>query len=252
MKVLKFTLKGKTAFFKKPDVNTYLYFTYGNIHKCALLGIFGSILGYGGYNERKLKAEINKSKTVPLPEYYEKLKDIKVSIAPLHTKGSFSKKVQSFNNSVGYASKEAGGNLIVKEQWLENPSWNIYLLIDNEESEKLADSIINKRTVFNPYLGKNDHIADIEDAEIIEDIKKEEGTVKIDCLAPKDNFKIDFDEDEDEEEEEDYFKYEESLPVELSSETSLYILKKFFYTNMKVESKDIDIFNIEGKNIVFY
>ena len=41
MEVLRFSLSGKTAFFKKPEVNTYYYFTYGNIHKVALLGIFG-------------------------------------------------------------------------------------------------------------------------------------------------------------------------------------------------------------------
>ena len=46
MKALCFTLKGKTAFFKKPEVNSYVYFTYGNIHKIALLGVFGAILGY--------------------------------------------------------------------------------------------------------------------------------------------------------------------------------------------------------------
>lgn len=49
MKALKFTLKGKTAFFKNPEVNTYYYFTYGNIHKPALLGLFGAILGYQCY-----------------------------------------------------------------------------------------------------------------------------------------------------------------------------------------------------------
>ena len=36
MKAVKFTLKGKTAFFKNPEVNSYFYFTYGNIHKPAL------------------------------------------------------------------------------------------------------------------------------------------------------------------------------------------------------------------------
>ena len=41
MEILRFSLSGKTAFFKKPEVNTYFYFTYGNIHKVALLGIFG-------------------------------------------------------------------------------------------------------------------------------------------------------------------------------------------------------------------
>ena len=51
MDILRFTLSGKQAFFKKPEVNSYYYFTYGNIHKVALLGIFGAILGYGGYTQ---------------------------------------------------------------------------------------------------------------------------------------------------------------------------------------------------------
>ena len=61
MKALHVTLSGKTAFFKKPEVNTFYYFTYGNIHKVALLGIFGAILGYGGYAQ--MKAEKRKSKS---------------------------------------------------------------------------------------------------------------------------------------------------------------------------------------------
>ena len=40
MKALKFTLSGNTAFFKVSSVNSNCYFTYGNIHKPALLGIF--------------------------------------------------------------------------------------------------------------------------------------------------------------------------------------------------------------------
>ena len=49
MEAVKFTLSGRNAFFKKPEVNAYYYFTYSHIHKVALLGIFGAILGYGGY-----------------------------------------------------------------------------------------------------------------------------------------------------------------------------------------------------------
>lgn len=251
MDVLKFTLKGKTAFFKKPDVNTYLYFTYSNIHKCAILGIFGAILGYGGYNSAKLKAEINNKKSVIFPEYYEKLKDIKISIVPLCKNGFVSKKIQSFNNSVGYASKEIGGNLIVKEQWLENPAWDIYLMLNDDESKKIAESIINNATVFNPYLGKNDHPADITDAKIFKDVKSIENVSAISSLTLKDNIDILFDEEE-EDEEEDYFKYEEYLPIDLNEETTLYELKKFVYTNMKIKTQDIEVFNIEDRNIVFY
>ena len=53
MKAVRFTLRGKSAFFKKPEVNTYYYFTYGQIHKVALLGMLGAIAGYNGYAQKK-------------------------------------------------------------------------------------------------------------------------------------------------------------------------------------------------------
>ena len=82
---------------------------------------------------------------------------------------NFPKKIQTFNNSVGYASKEQGGNLIVKEQWLENPKWDIYIIIDNKQAKVIADYILNKKAVYIPYLGKNDHFADIVDSEMFEE-----------------------------------------------------------------------------------
>ena len=124
MKVISFELSGKTACFRKPDVNQFAYFTYNNIHKPALLGLFGAILGLAGhiqlFNENRRIEEENKSikkkaDKKPLndgyPEFYEKLKDLKVSITPLAPNGYFSKKIQVFNNSVGYASKE------ITSQW---------------------------------------------------------------------------------------------------------------------------------------
>ena len=104
MQALTFTLSGETAFFRQPDVNAYLYFTYGHIHKVALLGMFGAILGLDGYNQMK--------KGQKYPEFYEALKDLRISIRPLVNHGLFLKKIYSFNNSVGYASFEKGGNLI--------------------------------------------------------------------------------------------------------------------------------------------
>ena len=130
MEVLKFNLSGKTAFFKIPDVNTYVYFSYGHIHKVAILGMLGAILGYKGYNQMNIKGAIlgykgynQMSRKDYYPEFYDRLKNLKVSIVPKEC--SLSKKVQVFNNSVGYASYEEGGNLIVKEQWLEDVNWDI-------------------------------------------------------------------------------------------------------------------------------
>lgn len=266
MTILKFTLSGKTAFFKKPDVNTYLYFTYGNVHKVALLGMFGAILGYGGYNQMKksnISKKINKkdNENFIFPEFYEKLKNIKISIIPNSEKGFISKKVQTFNNSVGYASKEQGGNLIVKEQWLENPSWDIYVLVDNEESEKISKYIVNHKAIYQPYLGKNDHYANITNIEVIEDnqIMELNEVSKLNSLFPKKFFEVNLEDDEEEEDEseddiyEEAFKYEEQLPTGLDKETNMYILEGFLYTSMKVcGHNDVCVYKVRERNIVFY
>jgi len=164
MKALQFQISGRTAHFKRPDVNTYAYFTYSHIHKVALYGILGAIVGLKGYADQ--------GKAV-FPEFYEKLKDLEVAIVPISKKaGLFSKKIQTFNNSVGYASKEQGNNLIVKEQWLEDVCWRIYLSLDskmdNGTLEKLSDYLLQSSSVFTPYLGKNDHPATIDHVKIVD------------------------------------------------------------------------------------
>lgn len=233
MEALKFELRGKNAFFKNPEVNSYYYFTYGNIHKPALLGMFGAILGYKGYSE----------KYVEYPEYYQKLKDIKISVIPKASKGYFSKKIQFFNNSVGYASFEQGGNLIVKEQWIDNPFWIIYVMIEGEESEKLASMIIAKQCVYLPYLGKNDHPAIIENAEVISIKEREAFNQRADSLVLVENVIYDWYEMS--------YKYEEYLPYTLNRETNHYELKKFIFTDAVIESGK-NLYNDGDNNIAFY
>ena len=242
MKILKFRLWGETAFFKKPDVNTYLYFTYSNIHKVALLGMFGAVLGYKGYNQM--------TKEEDLPEFYERLKKLKVGIEPKEgSRGSFSKKVQVFNNSVGYASQEQGGNLIVKEQWLENPEWSIYVLINSSEAEQLEKYIREYRTTFIPYLGKNDHIANIDYIGTY-DCEKSEGDIEtIESLA----LVKDLDIGDDIEDVNYPYRYQENLPIALNKITNMYEYDRFIYTNMFIDDvRTEEIYNVEGKNIVFF
>lgn len=259
MEILRFTLSGKNAFFKKPEVNSYCYYTYGNIHKVALLGMFGAILGYGGYTQmqgfEKTKKRAGLSEGVP--EFYERLKDLKISILPVsrHRKGYIPKKIQTFNNSVGYASKELGGNLIVKEQWLENPGWEICLLVDSEEAGKVREALLNRSCVYYPYLGKNDHPADISavTVERAEEIVLD--AERLDCLAPKEKVQImdlDFDELEDLDTFSE-FKYEEALPVGMDRWTNQYILETFLYTDALVKVEGTELYQLkDGKKIVFY
>ena len=239
--VIKFNLSGRTGFFKKPDVNTYLYFTYGSIHKIALLGILGAIMGYKGYNQQ------NEEKT-KYPEFYEKLKDLKVSIVPIEDKkGYIPKKIQTFNNSVGYASKEQGGNLIVKEQWLENPEWDIYIMLDESKvSRELKDRLTEYRFEFIPYLGKNDHFANIKaDRNIFESSKV--GEVKrVNSYFPSElkekmGSRVT-----------GPWKVEEVLPVDLEEGTNQYISKKMMATNFSVEIKDTSSFYKVDDKILYF
>ena len=283
MEILKFKLSGKNAFFKKPEVNTYCYFTYGNIHRIALLGILGAILGYKGYSQMKdilsIKEEIDLKPAYP--EFYEKLKELKIAILPLNPKGVITKKIQIFNNSTGAGSKELdkknkieyGVNLIVKEQWLENPKWEICILLDCEEAKKIKEAIQNRKCKFYPYLGTNDHFADIEYLGVEEAQPIKQDDYRIDSFMVKDN--IEFIEknsrqlrkilSEDEIESYSQFKYEEALPKSIDAEVNNYELERFVYTNGFVKFLDSkQVYSISNqdnkevieakkrKNIVFY
>lgn len=251
MRALKFTLQGETAFFKKPDVNTYMYFTYGNIHKVALLGLLGAIMGYRGYNSQ-MKEEI-------YPEFYEKLRALEIAIVPQRKEkdeipGMFGKKVQTFNNSVGYASGEAGGNLIVKEQWLEKPSWEIYIKANHPCYEELSRRLMACQYVYIPYLGKNDHLATITSPCEIE-LKEVQGVQKINSLFLKQDFKMAVDEeDEDDfaEETETYYKYEEKLPIALEPEHNQYELASFILTNKKMQGVEEEKLYQDQNQIVYF
>ncbi len=239
-KAIKFKLFGKTAFFKKPEVNEYAYFTYNNIHKIALLGIFGSIIGLGGYNQQ------NEEK---YPEFYEKLKNLKIAIVPdKKLKGIYPKKIQTFNNSAGYASNEEGGNLIVREQWLENPSWTIYFYNDGMVEEniynKLKEYMIQGKTVYIPYLGKNDHPATITEVEEVE--LQETKLDYIDSIFTE-NIEIDNFDSVDELP----YLVKEIQPIKLQEQYNFYEYDSFVYTNYYLKNK-MDGFRDDEINLYFF
>ncbi len=251
MEALCFTLKGKTAFFKKPEVNACYYFTYGNIHKTALLGIFGAILGYGGYIQQHNKRTSSKELEKGYPEFYEKLSTVKVAVKPNAERGFIQKKIQQFNNSVGYASAEQGGNLIVKEQWLENPSWDICVLLDCEEAKKLAEFLLKHKCVYIPYLGKNDHLADILDIRV-EKVKEEKsGEGKLDGLYLKKNAEIVLKTSLRGIRNMTY-KYEENLPYGIDEWTNNYLLETFIYTDADIKWDEQDVYLVGDKLKMFY
>lgn len=129
----------------------------------------------------------------------------------------FKKKIHTFNNSVGYANKD--GNLIVKEQWLEKPVWDIYILLDCNESEHIAELLKSRNCVYFPYLGKNDHPADIKDVKRLALRNITDKEIVISSLFLKNTGEMaELDEDDDT----GIVRYCEKLPVALNAYTNLY------------------------------
>ena len=193
------------------------------------------------------------------PEFYEKLKNLKIGIVPNIGKENFSRKIQVFNNSVGYASNETGNNLIVKEQWLEKPSWTIYILQnESEEYQKIKDYLINRKCEYIPYIGKNDHFADIKNViiEKIEDV--DENINKIDSLYSqeiadiKDNLLeeiLGFEIVENRKK----FLYKELLPISLNEKIGYKEYREFIYTNQELDIKEkLNIYKVNNKCIYYF
>lgn len=232
MKALSFELSGKTACFKKPDVNAHTYFTYNNIHKVALLGILGSILGFGGHTQQYRYNQENEEVMI-YPEFYRKLNNMKIAIKPVSERGYFSKKVQVFNNSVGYANKD--GNLIVREQWLENPKWQIYILQDKENKEVfswLEKNLLTNQYVYMPYLGKNDHPAQIISPSIV-DLKEVDEVEEINSLFILQKVKI----GDEPVVGNNPWIMKEKMPVGYIAEKNFYIYEEIMMTNLVIEDR---------------
>lgn len=149
MQLVSFDIQGDFGFFRKPETNNTLNVSYNMLHKPALLGILGAIIGLKGYQK---KGE--------LPEYYQKLHEIKVGIAPLEAdKGNFTKTPIKYSNTVGYANK--GTNFLTEELTLVKPKYRVFLLLNYtiSEQKKLLEFLRDGRAEFIPYFGKNEFTA---------------------------------------------------------------------------------------------
>lgn len=149
MRLISFDLHADFAFFRKPDTNNTINLSYNIIHRPAVLGILGAILGLDGYKEKG-----------KLPQYYEILKDIKLGIEPLnHDKGNFIKTDIKYSNTVGYANK--GTTFLTEELTLVAPQYRIYLLLDetSDHHNILFAALKKGHAEYIPYLGKNEYTA---------------------------------------------------------------------------------------------
>lgn len=257
LETIKFELSSRMAIIKKPDSNE-TYYTYTFPHKIMIYGILGAIIGLNGYNYYSLKKCL-KEDVEEIPEFYSKLCNLKIAIVPYIDNKNFKKKIQSFNNSVGYASQEQGNNLIVKEQCLENPKWDIYIMDNNsDEYNKIKEYLLNRKCEYIPYIGKNDHFANIKNVEVF-NIESKSNIEKIDSIFDKDilaDYIDDFDEmftagftgKKDEK-----YEYIEVNPTKLNEKIGYTNFKQFIFTNKSLKIKEnSDLFLVNGKIIYYF
>lgn len=256
-KSIQFTLSGEFAFFKKPDTNKdERLFTYSCIHKVALMGIIGAIIGLGGYNQR--------GKGEKQPEFYCKLNKLKVAIIPKNENSYIRKKIHTFNNSAGYASNENGNNLVTKEQWLEKPEWDIIIVtdskfysdnnidIDFEILNEIEHYLLNNKSVYIPYLGKNEHpanILDVKKCNLNSITIKKDDCVLVSSIYKDDLFvPVELGRRNLMNKQVKHYRYSEFLPVSLEGAFGLYELDKLTHTNKNLKAlKDTDAYKLDDK-----
>ncbi|CAA6816326.1 MAG: Type I-B CRISPR-associated protein Cas5 [uncultured Sulfurovum sp.] len=227
--LVSFTIQSEFGMFKKPDINDKIFVSYNMIHKPYLLGVLGAIMGYGGHNQNEDKSK--------MPEYYEKLKDIRIAVSPSDKNGGiFKKEFIIFNNTTN------GSISNITEQTLVEPAYRIYLELDdeNEEHLKLIDSLKNHKAVYPPYMGKNEfslHWWDIEKEQStfhkhVKFIKKREFKERfmVKTLIKRDeDFKIKG--TGYKERTTNYFYLFERLPIGFDEQLKQYKYHDFLYTN---------------------
>lgn len=249
MRALKFDIKGPTACFKKPDVNAHTYFTYGHIHKVALCGLLGALVGAGG-NYKQVQEQTT------FPEYYDMFWRVKCSIVPRNMRGYFSKRIHEYTNTTGFANLRDGSGggltLVVREQWLECPHWTVVLQEDKENPHffRLRDMLMERKGVYRPFLGQTNHIAEIEDVEEIELYPVEEDGCYIDSLHPLQEAALYGGMQRTGEK--PYF-FKELSPVALHPELGGYVLEELVHTNLPVATEGMEgaVYH-DGANALYF
>lgn len=137
------------------------------------------------------------------PEFYRELSKLKIGIVPGNK--NFLKNIQTYVNSTGFANSsplsdkeismcgyekltkeerkerkekgisadtkpKSGQSLIYKEESLRDPSWDIYIMKGTASDEiylKLKDFILNRKSIYSIFLGKNQYPAEIKNMKIM-------------------------------------------------------------------------------------
>lgn len=240
MEVLSFQISGRYAFFKNPEYNVKKQYTYEHIHKPVVLGLLGAIMGFDG------RGQVNKHGGKL--EYYEKLKDIKISIIPAKVK--FNKHIQTYNNSTGYANN--GDCYNMSREILENVKWTIVILKDSVQKdifEELKNRLIEGRAKYPVYLGVKDCTVKIDN---VKEFKVTE-VLNVDDIYKIDSFydsSIIVEEDDESFNEEKPYSYKLMLPTAIVG--TLYKMSYVNFNNTMITVNCADNIYMDGDRYYYF
>jgi len=168
MKVIGFNLSGKYALFTKPYTKNQPQ-SFIIPPKTAIAGMIGGILGFSR------------------DEYQEKLKNLKYSVVlkkePIKYTTRFNL-LQGKSASFTYTKNplrhppERGQRSPTTFELLKNPSWDIFISLEDELLKKLQERIKKSLFEYEPYLGVANAFAKIELFEEITELNKGISKVK--------------------------------------------------------------------------
>jgi len=157
-KVIKFQIKSDFAFFKD-NLGLRGNFSYPMIHKPALLGILGAIMGYKGFLDYKKDTKI---------EYLDKLEEVKVGIKTYSLNNESVEIITNDSTLLGITS-DRQKTIQNKDIVLSNQKYDIYLSIEeNNLYEEILKRLKNRDFHYQPYLGRTSFLATINNVEEIE------------------------------------------------------------------------------------
>lgn len=206
MDFLKFIVSGDYAAFAKPTKNTKCIYTFQHIHKIAVYGIIGATLGFNSYETAFKK----------YPEFYDKLKDVRMAIIPSKT----AYKKLRYPLDVDDKRRVKSKGRIVEKQLLINPSWTIYIPMSDPYISDFAKSLMDNKTVYERFLGSRECKAIISN---ISRIVLPEQTIRFtNSIVEFDKIKFSPDDK----------PFEEKMPIKLNDRA------QYFYKNMVISKSE--------------
>jgi CRISPR-associated protein Cas5h len=230
-----FDIWGDYGYFRRGYTTTSTL-SYPFPSRTTLAGIISGILGYEKDSYHEL---FKSSKSAFALEIKNPLKKIRMNLNVIDTKTGF------------LLSDNRGTRSQIPAEFLKDVNYRIYLWLENSEIiDDLYGLLSNHKSIYTPYLGISECIANIKLVnEGIFDLKKQkvtDGEAKIRSIVPKDSAKIKIEPGK---------KYGlVKSPAFMNSERVVEGFKEFYYEEegKKIAIVDGEYYSIGDSNVIFF